>query len=884
MQTLNYKYILLGFPGTATTFGSVFFSAILVAWIGFFLLGQLVTLKLLPRWDLAPADDHPLRLAIILFAGVWATTSITLLLGLTGLFGLIPVAIGGIATLAATRWYRLPWIPKERPDLALGAAVGLFALVGAAHPVPWPDENFAIAGGHLARTGLFLPAYSGAQSGMAAITALVNIFFGIMSPLTAVAGWGVFFAPLLILGARALISEAMVSDRWRSIGYLILVFPIAFKVQEIRGAIAGFGFVLWGIVFFLRYRKQAARVDLMAIALSFALAWRFGPVASLFGMLFVALIGVTSLMSSDRKQAQHALAALFWTALLSWPELLLASIAVFSNSQWRFLSWLPGTVLVALPAMFARVLEQLPDRKLPRRPLFGFAAAIILAAWAYFSNPSTAPKYNWFLFKEKASFPFLNFGSLGIYGWLFAAGLCLAIAERAQGRKSQTITVLGAAFSTSAVVQILCPWLLRSGLNPFGERALIWDLWKDSTLYWNNGFNLVAIAYLLHRLTEFRPNIGKLLTGKRLHAIVLAAAVLVVPNWQTYGKLLRGRGLDEAFRVSLMPHIDNTWRGQQFYSMPMYLVHAFDLVKQESVGDSMQREACVFCTVHKHASIRGLKPLIDFLLDVPAQAEESFISGESVMTYEPYLNRQIRYASGVNTVSPRYFLYLNDATTYEYYWKPWKKIRRTSEGIAYTVTQPERNIRWLAMQSESSGATLVATFEVPSDGDYELYRGDEFRPHKTQLSLNGQPVASVTDSPAIPLLGLKAGHRYQVRLTPLPGQGLLDSTIPVAVYPHRYWAYERQLFENGVQAAYQLPLMRYTGLISAPMTVDEMFALMTTQDPVQRGAVLDRHHVATIILDPLLQALFPNADRLLTADPRLTRLLVNGLPIFRTAP
>ena len=859
--------------------------ALTTAWIYIYKPGQL----LLHLWNrrasrLLKLAKYDQTNALAWFVGLWLFTSFTVLIGLTGFFRLEVLIPCAALILGVSRAQGLGVFPRwpamrgsfrsfrpfrNEPFIFLSCLGGitLISFMLLADMAPWFDGEFTIAGGHLARTGLYLPEFSQAQHGMVAITALLEVFLPKMSGLTAIIGWGPVFIPFLLIGMSLLLREIFQTRKWEPFAILLFLFPLFFKAHEIRGSVAGFGLTLWFLFFLLRYIRVRQFLDLVGAVVTLASAWNFGALAAIYSFALLAVWSIAAYFQGDLKKAAICWRVLFWTNVIEWLHIAVGLQWSLGPGTPTWKVFMPGTLTLILAGLIVKGLPQLPVIRFSKKwALFPLLGAV---SYAYFLNPIGSPRFNWYFFRTPVSFEYLNFASFGLWGWLFAAALLVALYDLTKGKASPAATLLWSGFFISCLFQILAPLLLMSGKKLLlDDRAYLWDIWKDTTLYWIAPFMVIGYVELIRRIRALRTS--------QIRWVAIVALLPCLHSWEPYRILWQQpTGIHNVLNAHLAPHADHSWRSQQIYTLPMYI--SYSLFGEWRMGAPTQLDDCRFCTVHSYGFMNNEWPLIDFLSLAKIGARETFIVGDSVASREVYLNRQIRYANGVNTISPMYLAYLDRATSYEFYWKPEKMIRRTSLGAAYTILDPEKNLTHLKSMPDANGG-LKTTLNVPFSGDYEFYFGDEWHPQPASATVDDRPV-NPPDGPVLGWLSLEPGREYHLKLLPLPGQPALNENTKLQLYPRRYWRYEQQILEHQPEWG-ATGIMRFTGIPSASIAIEDMIQLMTAMNSPEREAVIHKYKIRYIVLDPILQTVFPNADQILQADANLKRHGVNSLPVF----
>ncbi len=887
----NFSYARLGYGQDIALYFSLFAIAVACAWVFFYKLGQL-GLDLLLR---GRQRKFPFQAPLAFFAGAWAFPTITLALGGAGIFGRAPIfaLAAGVLIFCKKRGLGIlpqaplrQWIREEKfAALACTAMAALIALIGIHHMSPWFDGGFTIAGGNLARTGSYLTARSDGQPGMVALVATVNLFYEKMSPITAMIGWGPLYAPFLFFGMFFLLRELFGQKRWEFFALAYFALPVAFKAQEIRASVSGFGLILWCLFFLLRHFRTKNQFDFLAALFTLAASWNFGQYASLYCFLLIGIWSVGAVLGGQPERARTLWRLLAWTAALEWFHLLFSFSWVMGPDAPFRKPALPGTLALAGGWGMVRLLPRLPKISLPRAWLvLPYLGGIAAAVWL---NPWWDPSYNWYFFVPRVWFGEFNFGSYGLLGWLYLAALLLSFRDALDPKGRPAARLLWISFALSSMTQALSALLTKTGtVEIFGEPAFVWDLWKDTALYWNPAFMVIGFAYLFERLQGWNKKTKTAFTPRRVAAGLVVALLLPLQNLLPWSALAAGamdlRHLSIAFyKAHLAPHADHPWRAQQAYPLPMYV--AFAVMDEYNMGPHRQRTDCASCTVHAYGFLETTAPVIDFLLEQDFKPGQSFVTGDSVTTPEVYLNRQVRYSRGPNTICPIYLAYLDRATAHLKFWKPGMRIRRNRHGMAYTVVNPEQNLIWLRPTPTDDGG-LSTIFSVPFDGEWEVYRGGESWSDPARVTVDGSP-AEAADEPGSGRMALKAGRIYTIKLMPLPGKGALSKDVPVVVHPRRYWNYEKYVLEDyGLKWLSAYGIMRWTGIPSAEISVEEMSDLLTTRDTATRVAILRKYHIRFVIIDPLVAAIYPQADRILMAEPALIRNLVNGTSVYEYKP
>lgn len=861
-------------------------------WLFVFKLGQalltLFTRRFARKESLA---RHELSALLSILAGLWAFTLLTSLAGLLGLYGLPALTSLAAAILLGCRRLKIPIPPKwdtpgrwrrEEPFAfwASVTTIGLIALAGVADFAAWFDGNFVIAGAHLARTGKLLVEHTDGQFGMVTLTALLKVVFSEMSPITVIVGWGPAFPPLILLGMHQLLRELFGKKRWEPLALLIFAFPVAMKAHEIRGSVSGFLLGTWTLVLVLRHLRNGRFLDLAGAALALASAWNFGQLAAAYLFLFLGFWSVGAYAAGRADRAAALWRVLLWANVAEYAILPLSfAWNLPEGASWR--AFLPGTGSLLLAAGVLRVLPLLPKLRVPKT----VAAAVYLAtlALAYFANPHSAPTYNWYFYMGPVSFDWLNFWGYGAFGALFLAALALALKDFVASGSPPT-TLLWNGFFVSCLVQALAPRALTSGTTLVAERAFLWDGWKDTTLFWINPLMVVGVAYLLERLSRVKAPARLRRVFSPAGAPVLATLLLIpcVQRLEPYA-VLAGSGaktayerLNAFFTAHLIPNADHPWRAQQSYTLPMYAAYA--LFPKWRLGGHFQAKDCALCTVQSYGFLQREWPVIELLLRTGIAPGDSFISGDSIGTPEVYLNRQIRYRDGANTICPIYQWFHDGATAYEFYWKPKGRIRRNRSGMAYSILDPDRNLTWLNFRTVASGA-LEAEFSVFTTREYELYVGEETSTYPTEAKIDGVPMEA-WPAPAAGRLRIEGGRKHVISISPRPGAPPVKPGVRAVLYPLRYWEYERLILEGAEAGFGGTAIARLTGVPSAPVTIEEMTTVMSSSDPSERAKILEKHRIRFIIFDPIARTAFPHGLGSLRADPSLRELDISGTPVF----
>lgn len=900
---LSFTYTPIPGERAADTYALLVLAALAGGWVFIYKLGQVLTHLVASRaGKLRELKSHELGVAVRFFAGLWAYPTLAAALGVAGVFGLPALAVVAVAILFASWRMGLGVVPRihvalrswwkeERSATLLGAFGALvIGAVGSSYLAAYFDGNYVVAGGHLARTGKYLAAVSDGQLGMAALGAFSTALFPKMSTVVAVAGWGPFYGPFLVLGMFFLLRELFGRGRWEALSILILAFPIAFKAYEIRGSVTGFGLAIWALVFLLRHFRTKSTVDLAAVSLILASAWNFGQLAALYLFAMLGLWSVGSWLHGLGGAKDRALSlwkALLWTNAIEWPHLALSFQWSLGAHAAAWMPFVPGTATLAMAGFMTWLVPRLPSPKLSRAWLaLPFLGALV---GAYLHNPHGGARYNWYFFVTRPSFEEFNFLSYGLWGILLALALVVALPDALRKKARPAASLLWLAFAVSCLFQLLAPRMLWSGKKfLFDDRAYIWDIWKDTALFWSNPLMVVGLAYLFDRLSSPGKAKGALdrlrrkVTPAKAFALVALLLLVCVQRVEPYKILLESKAeplqkWHDVFNAHVGKHVDVAWKGQQSYSIPSYFAYAW-LLGEWRLGALHQQPGCRTCTVHSYGYLREQWPVIDFMRETEILAGDSFITGDSPVTPEVYLNRQIRYSNGANTICPIYLNYLDSITGNEFYWKDGNRIRRNSKGMAYSIVDPERNlVRVKPAQAPEGG--LVTKFSVPYDGDFEVYRGEEFYADKVPAFIDGQPLQPL-DSPAMGWATLKAGQVYELRLGTPESGAALDPNRPVLVYSKRNWRYERWILDERDITFGATGMSRFAGLPNAPIAIDELEELLTSKDAGRRRALLAKYQARFVVLDPLLRHLYPEADALLSTDAALARHSVNGTSVF----
>lgn len=867
---------------------SLFVSVALgLVWVFFWLAGQL-TLSYFPKKYLQ-SESNDLFTVIQIGTGIWVSTTVFILLGLCDLFSReFMFFLGlGIVLLSYQRKLRL-WpfrgliaLLKSDPYLsALGiVSTFLLGLVAFYRLNVWIDGNYAFVAKHLARTGRFVFTASDGQMGMSILAGMIAAFLPDFSVINSASGLAPFFGPLLVFGPVYLIRELEKDLRWDSVVWLALCLPLVFRAPEIRGAIAAFGFSTWSLVFFFRYLKRGSILNGYAASLGLALAWNFSPQAALYEIIFLGIWSIRCFCMGDSASTLRIWRIFGFTNAIEWLHFgLTFSWNQGAPSREMIKSFLPGTATLIICVFMIRFLER---KKLPKLHLplwINSIFALIAVGSAIATNPSSQPMYNWIGLNSPTWFFPFNFSSFGMWGYLFLFALILSVFDLHKKTCRPSVTVLWIGFSVSCLVQTACALLFYSQLNILGERANIWDLWKDTAQFFHAPLMIVALLVLAQKF--FQGKRWKRVT--RYHTNLALFVLVCIDPYSTssYEQFFApANNLKEQlihyFSATFPTHVDSVWSGQRAFSLPMYLAHALNWVEPKFMESVPFRRAdCKVCPILGYWVVSGQEPMINFLMKAPVSAGQTFVSSDSVFTNEYYVNRQLRYSNGVNTICTEMIDIFAQATAYEAYWLPKNKIRRGNYGWIYTVTAPEVNLIW---------TRDFDNFRVPRDGDYELYRGNDWSFERPSVMLNGIRIdPDQSDRRTVVLPQLKVGVNYQIQVLPRPGTNSLNPSFSNVIYPIRNqkaeyayleWAQNFTQFHHLIQA-------RYSGIGGAPIAIDELELLLTSPDPSMRQKILKKYQTRYIILDAFLQQVYKEALAILSNDTQLRRIDVEGTPVF----
>jgi hypothetical protein len=857
----------------------LFLWAPVLAWIFIFKPGQLL-------FSYLGRKGYELSLPWSLLAGLWLCTAYCFLLGMLGLFSIPALLLTGGALLALGHARGLPlfpWSAGARPPKArrydpfvTGSCVlvaVLIMLVHLGHPAAWCDGNYLGGAGNLAKTGKLLIGICEGQFGMSILTAMISLVFTHLTPLNTAIAWTPFHAVLLLFGFYYLLQELFPGKSWGLSAILIFLLPIAFKIPESRGSVVGFSLALWVVFFTLRAQRTRRTEDRLGAIFALASAWNFGQMGAIYAFAILGFWSLVELLEGRRERFREIWQILFWTNVIEWPILVASFRWILGPEKPLWLAFAPETVTLAL----AWALKRLNTWNRPPLKLPSYSKVVPIAAvaiLAYIDNPSSSPQYGWFYFSRYMSFLGMNFSSYGLLGYLFALSLLLALYDReVKTRVPRFVLLLG--FFASCLMQLAAAHVLEKGVNPLGLRPYGWDIWKDSTLYWNDFLILIGLVYLADYAVERSKAFKKNFKRRQLITAVSVLALFSLQSFKPYTTLLHQLGTmhfdANAFAdAHLSDDVMFSWFGQQTYSLPAYVTYALGWGSPSMAsGTPVRLASCSNCSIHVFDGGEA-RPLVDYLVDAPIGQDETLLATDSVLNDAVYLNRQVRYASGANTVCPVYLHYYDIATLHEFFWKDHCRIRRNGNGMAYTITDPAKNLIWLYPKNTPDGG-LTADLTVSDTADYELYRGSEFSPELTPVTIDGRAAVQTGETNGLDLSMVEGGKGHTLVMPPPEGKRL-DPSVPVVVYPKRYWFLEKYILESsGISNIDSINLTRATGIPSAPITIENMIRLATTEDAAERHALLDRYRVRYLIVDPLFRAVFPQGESHFDADPSLTR-------------
>ena len=893
-MNLNYDYRILNWTESIDFFLVLSLAALLIFWFLFHLPGKTLLVFLTKRLRLKKTETSSDIYSAVLpvFVGSWFFCLFSMGVGLFGIFNIPAIAVFAAFCILLSFIYRIRIVPNvtflgsafRHPLLfsSLSVMTFVFCAVVVSEMAAWWDGNYLVTAGHLARTGKYLPELSDGQIGMTSAVAVIQLFFPKLSQVTAGIGWAWLFVPLIGIGMFLLIEELLPKRNLGFLGLTVFLLPTAFKATEIRGSATGFALTIWSLLFVYRYLKTKKTTDLIGAVFALCAAWNFGQMAALFLCLFIAF---WALFSFEEQKSSKLISILFWVNLLEWPFLCMNFIWLLGKGDHLFLAVLiPSVSLLILALCYKAVRSYDLSRPIklkffsPRNASIAFFLIVLLA---FIANPIWKPTYNWYFFQSPASFVRMNFTSYGLFGLLFMLALLLAGFLLSKKDRDLSIHFLCLGFSVSCIFQILSLLMLKSGSKfPFAARAIYWDIWKDCTLHWNNLLMPVALAFLIDNVKKIK--IFENVTSLKRYSVPLTAFVFFVmptQNVKPYQALFSFG--DKKFSDIILSQIDDNqgdWRGQQVFTLPLYLSYIGE--HRWRMGARYQRKDCRFCTVHNAGFNRAARPIIDFLLERKIGEHESIVTADSILTYEHFLDRQVRYRNGVNTVCPIYVSTLDMATASEFYWKANNYIRRTSIGMAYTVLDPMKNLQWLKTEPTTEGG-LAARFSISDDGEYEIYRGSEYSPAKLNATVNGVPLFIEAGSPSLGWIHLTRSEQNMLILSSNSPNSNSNPDVPVVLYPRRYWNLEKLFLEDINYPPYPaISLMRFTGIVNAPLTIEDYIYLMTGSDAERRHDIIKRYNVRFIIIDSTMESVFPSIHRIFSADPRLLQHQVAGTSIY----
>jgi len=861
-------------------------SFIVVAWV--FKLGEVVRHHLAARFK----SLSKLNSRTDWIFGIWFSYTVNLAFGILGVFSVWMVIVGGLGILAYAGFRLkigfLPRLPlrtfwREEKFLAVVAALGAFLYGWAScnSLLPWFDGLFVVSGGHMARTGQLLPLMGEGQHGMSVLAAMTSVFFPQTSVLNPISAWAPWHAPFILGGSVVLCRAVLGTRRFDPLAILIFALPLAFKAGEIRGSVIGVGFFLWTTAFLFRYAKSKLDSDLLLAIFSLASAWNYSPATTIKVFLFYLAWAAFDWVAGRRQQWIDVWKLFFFTSVLQFPHLVqgFAWSKVDRAIYWSFLAPIAAMVLSYLILRLSdRPVKPRSQEEGARWRAWVLPGLTILAfGWAYWVNPVHSPTFNWVFFAVKASFLMLNFQSYGLLGYLYGAILILALFSC---RRDEGARFLVTGFLVSCFFQIIPIYLLKFDLNPMGERPYIWDVWKNAALYWNNPFMVVAYAWGLKYAAEYFKRVHLALTPRRVGVGAALAMILPLQTVAPYRALFfddkkKFPWLERVMHAHLAKHTANQWRGQQTYSFPMYAAFATGAVSDHWLGRPIRAKGCDSCTANSYAFMKVQSPLIDTLIFRGAGIGETFVTGDSVTNFETYMRRRVHYRDGPDTICPIYIAYWNDLTIYEKYWQDKLHIRRNAQGMFYTVDEPEKNLVWV------KGPDL--RFQVPYDGEWDLYRGTDLGAAPARISIGGvdRGLSSTSDAPFLSLGRLEKGKDYVLSID-TPDDPAKGAGVPIVVYPKRDWALERRLVDTaGSKAIGFLALMKFTSIPSAEVTVEDLHDLFGNPDPAVRAKTVERWRIRYLILDEVITGAFPQAEMVLSADPAFERLEASGTVIYR---
>ncbi len=894
--TVDHVYAVLPWSAHLQFFVAVVFLAAILAWAFFWIPGSLLYRLVDPR------RQSRYALPVTFTFGVTAFTFLSTTLGLIGLFHLW-LLIGLFSVMLVLGYYKgAPLLPalrfkswlREEPFLFWATAIMslTFSLILVQSLSGYADGHYLVAAGQMSRTGAFSPLYSEGQTGMAAIAALIQVFIRTASIPNSIIGWGPLYVPFLLLGAYAFLRELFGDRPWvKVLAAFVFLFPVAMKATEIRGSVTSAGFALWSFAFFLHSFRTGDKAAFWGSAVALGATWNFSPPIAVYSALLFVVLSVRFLLRNRREEARQIWRLLWITNLIELPFLVISFRALLGGHQPAALAFVPGFITLAGVGVIHYALSTLRD--LPARapsPLATVAWLAPLPIAAFFLNPPWAPMYSFFFFNRNVSFLDFNFGCYGLPGWIFAFSLLVATAALFRKKARLDSELLWSGALVAFFFQALSPILLRSDWSPTGSRAYLWDIWKDTGLYWLPILFLPGFALLIDRAEKY-PWFKRFMPSRRLVGVLIALLFIPWHSFAPYRAVLADETPGQPRKSFLMTQLSDmtfpAYFGPQTYPIPLYWAYALDFQGTFRLGRSAGRADCIFCSSVLDTAMRPVLPVIDFLMHAPLEKEETLLSGNSVLTPEIFLDQRVRYRDAPDSVCPLYVWYVGEATQYEFYWRPLHRIRRNNQGMAYTVTRPKENLVWVQTEPVAGG-DLEGMFSVPRTGEYELYWGTDGDSRRPAVMVDGVKHEPKEGYFGVPIGRVLAGSSHRIRILRSASPDTATYEAPLVVHPLRYWYYERYLMNLLKEPPYpmdRLALMRHAGIPSAEITMEEVLTLMggepfhqATRD--ERLRIVDSHKIRYIVMDPLFRTVFPKAETLFAADPGFRRIDASGTPVF----
>jgi len=767
---------------------------------------------------------------------------------------------------------------SQDPFILVVCAAGILCVghIAVSQPTAWFDDNFSIAGGHLSRTGGYLLSWSRGREAMAVMMALTGIFFPQSSALVPMIGWGPFYPVLLVCGTVFLVRE-LAGRKWETFGALVIIFPLFMRIFEIRSSVSGFTLMIWALYFSARHARLRETSSLLGAVAALGASWMYGQVGTMFGVLTIGIFSVQQFVGGARKPALALMRILGWTAVfIAVPAAFtMLSIALEKGGLTPArvaMNILPLALAVAAPWILRAAMTRLPPLKAPALVFPAIAGAMLAGAFAV--NPPWAPRYTWYNFNAPVDFLELNFISYGLPGLLYGVSIVVVLVMLARRKATDGMAVLCAGVMAALVPQLLSPFLLWLGVDVPAGRAQIWNFWKDAIYYFTNVLAVVGIALAVSCAAKRSRRFAAWFSPWKLRLTVTLSAMICLEPFVFMPSFWSGVGSVEDFfarqvsgRFSYFPE-----KAQQVFSIPNYISYG------NTQMTVMRRTGCGTCGFHIYGGQMKYVKLIDFLSSARTRPNETMVLAHSVLTAELFMDRRVRYSNGPDTVDPVYVYYVGGATAHEFYWQSMSRIRRDASGMAYTVVDPRRNLVFLGLRPSVSSVALRSSFNVPYDGRFELMAGGENWRLDADVRLDGVLLGGAPDTYGVDLGMLKAGRQYGIEIVPRDGK-VAPADLQAIVHPWRFWRLEEKVLAKS-DKFFAIWLMRFTGMPSAEMTVEDMMRMFEGSGAQDMLAMIKKYNVRFMILEDALRAAFPGAEKMLDAQAFLESRTLDGVKVY----